>query len=116
MGSIEGRVAIETFDEMQYKISNKPLPTNPGQKPKSFAFKFHRWENDEENPFQLFRVSTFSFSTYLFFCYTRYYNLTDSYRDEADIFSVNAVDFHKYNTFCTAGSDGTFAIWDKEAK
>ncbi|EKX39040.1 hypothetical protein GUITHDRAFT_114918 [Guillardia theta CCMP2712] len=34
-----------------------------------------------------------------------------------DIFAVNAIVFHKkYGTFCTAGSDGTFNFWDKDAK
>lgn len=38
------------------------------------------------------------------------------HRHENDIFSVNAIDFHRYNTFCTAGSDGVFSWWDKDAR
>lgn len=41
-------------------------------------------------------------------------------RDEAtgntDIYSVNDIAFHPLNTFCTAGSDGTLALWDKDSK
>ena len=34
-----------------------------------------------------------------------------------DIYAVNAICFHKqHGTFCTAGSDGTFNFWDKDAK
>jgi len=33
-----------------------------------------------------------------------------------DIFSVNAISFHPFGTFATAGSDGTFNFWDKDAK
>lgn len=39
MGSIEGRVALEYFDELHLK--NKPAQSN-APKPKSFAFKCHR--------------------------------------------------------------------------
>jgi len=34
-----------------------------------------------------------------------------------NVFSVNAISFHpSYGTFSTAGSDGTFHFWDKDAK
>mmetsp|Transcript_44410 Transcript_44410/g.105894 ORF Transcript_44410/g.105894 Transcript_44410/m.105894 type:complete len:338 (-) Transcript_44410:169-1182(-) len=34
-----------------------------------------------------------------------------------DIYAVNAICFHKqFGTFATAGSDGTFNFWDKDAK
>ncbi|KAL0639630.1 RNA export factor gle2 [Maublancomyces gigas] len=34
-----------------------------------------------------------------------------------NVFSVNAISFHPtYGTFSTAGSDGTFHFWDKDAK
>lgn len=64
VGSIEGRVAIEYYNEMQYKASQ--------QKPqhlKSFVFKCHRHDND--------------------------------------VYAVNAIDFHKYNTFCTGNDTHT---------
>jgi mRNA export factor len=38
------------------------------------------------------------------------------HRDGTNVHSVNSIDFHHYNTFCTAGSDGTFNWWDKEAR
>lgn len=38
-------------------------------------------------------------------------------RDVCNIFSVNSITFHPiHGTFSTAGSDGTFHFWDKDAK
>ncbi|RAL09291.1 putative nuclear pore complex protein (SonA) [Aspergillus homomorphus CBS 101889] len=38
-------------------------------------------------------------------------------RDVSNIYSVNAISFHPiHGTFSTAGSDGTFHFWDKDAK
>ncbi|KAF2086154.1 WD40 repeat-like protein [Saccharata proteae CBS 121410] len=38
-------------------------------------------------------------------------------RDVAKVYSVNAISFHRqHGTFSTAGSDGTFHFWDKDAK
>jgi mRNA export factor len=38
-------------------------------------------------------------------------------RTETKIYSVNSICFHPvFGTFATAGSDGTFHIWDKDAK
>ena len=38
-------------------------------------------------------------------------------RDIVNVYSVNAISFHPvHGTFCTAGSDGTFHFWDKDAK
>lgn len=40
-----------------------------------------------------------------------------STRDVSNVFSVNAISFHPvHGTFSTAGSDGTFHFWDKDAK
>lgn len=40
-----------------------------------------------------------------------------SNRDVARVYSVNAISFHpQHGTFSTAGSDGTFHFWDKDAK
>ncbi|KAB8611408.1 hypothetical protein FH972_025913 [Carpinus fangiana] len=40
-----------------------------------------------------------------------------STRDPASVYSVNAISFHPvHGTFSTAGSDGTFHFWDKDAK
>lgn len=36
---------------------------------------------------------------------------------ESHIYSVNSIEFHPiYGTFSTAGSDGTFCFWDKDAR
>ncbi|KAF2704801.1 putative nuclear pore complex protein [Pleomassaria siparia CBS 279.74] len=38
-------------------------------------------------------------------------------RDTSKVYSVNAISFHPiHGTFSTAGSDGTFHFWDKDAK
>ena len=38
-------------------------------------------------------------------------------RDISNVYSVNAINFHpQQGTFSTAGSDGTFHFWDKDAK
>jgi mRNA export factor len=38
-------------------------------------------------------------------------------RDLSRVYSVNAISFHPvHGTFSTAGSDGTFHFWDKDAK
>jgi mRNA export factor len=40
-----------------------------------------------------------------------------SARDNTKVFAVNAISFHPlHGTFSTAGSDGTFHFWDKDAK
>jgi mRNA export factor len=36
------------------------------------------------------------------------------HRDKQDIYAVNAIHFHQYNTFVTAGSDGVLSTWDKD--
>lgn len=38
------------------------------------------------------------------------------HRHDSDIYTINAIDFHPHNTFCTAGSDGVFCWWDKDSK
>jgi mRNA export factor len=38
-------------------------------------------------------------------------------RDPLNVYAVNAISFHpQHGTFSTAGSDGTFHFWDKDAK
>lgn len=38
-------------------------------------------------------------------------------RDISNVYAVNAISFHpQHGTFSTAGSDGTFHFWDKDAK
>ena len=37
--------------------------------------------------------------------------------NQSNVFSVNAISWHpEHGTFSTAGSDGTFHFWDKDAK
>jgi mRNA export factor len=38
------------------------------------------------------------------------------HRQESDIYAVNSLSFHPYGTFATAGSDGVYTFWDKDAK
>lgn len=43
--------------------------------------------------------------------------LRTSSSTESQIYAVNAISFHPiYGTFSTAGSDGTFCFWDKDAR
>ena len=71
MGCIEGRVAVEYFNDMQNKIQAQRLGANaPKTTLKNFVFKCHR--------------------------------------DGSNIYSVNSIDFHHYNTFCTAGG----CVWE----
>lgn len=44
-------------------------------------------------------------------------NTVANQRDASNVYSVNAISFHpQHGTFSTAGSDGTFHFWDKDAK
>ncbi|KAI8848597.1 WD40-repeat-containing domain protein [Chytridium lagenaria] len=38
------------------------------------------------------------------------------HRDDKNVHAVNAISFHPYGTFSTAGSDGVFYFWDKDSK
>jgi mRNA export factor len=59
---------------------------DPKDDPKNFSFKCHR-QTDPNN------------------------------RDTSNVYAVNAISFHpQHGTFSTAGSDGTFNFWDKDAK
>jgi hypothetical protein len=41
----------------------------------------------------------------------------DSPDKVAQIYAVNAISFHsRYGTFATAGSDGSYAFWDKDKR
>lgn len=60
-----------------------------------FSFKCHR-KTQNENMNNTLRNNTFS---------------------ESHAYSINSISFHPiYGTFSTAGSDGTFCFWDKDAK
>lgn len=44
-------------------------------------------------------------------------NPSPTNRNQTDVYSVNSISFHPvHGTFCTAGADGTFNFWDKDAK
>eukprot|EP01041_Mallomonas_annulata_P013008 gene13008-27450_t len=86
IGSIEGRVGIEYFSEMSKKGQNQVR--DPNNKGSNFIFKCHRHKREEGG----------------------------TGNTNTDVYSVNDIAFHPYNTFCTAGSDGTLAIWDKDAR
>jgi len=38
------------------------------------------------------------------------------HREGSDVHSVNSINFHKFGTFATAGSDGSYVFWDKDSK
>jgi len=38
------------------------------------------------------------------------------HRSDPQVYSVNNISFHKFGTFATAGSDGTYVYWDKDSK
>jgi mRNA export factor len=79
MGSIEGRISLEYYNEMNQKMANQRAGSvTKSPTTKSFVFKCHR--------------------------------------EGSDVFCVNSIDFCHKNTFCSAGSDGVMAVWDKEAR
>ncbi len=42
---------------------------------------------------------------------------TQCHRDNNDIYAVNSMAFHpQFGTFATAGSDGTYNVWDKDSQ
>ncbi|EGW30488.1 nucleoporin GLE2 [Spathaspora passalidarum NRRL Y-27907] len=67
------------------------------QKKFGFSFKCHRKSGSSSTTSTTTRTTTSS--------------------SESQAYSVNAISFHPvYGTFSTAGSDGTFCFWDKDAK
>lgn len=91
VGSIEGRCAIQYVEDKDVrqvypKLSEASAEVINKMNSLNFSFKCHR-QQDTAN------------------------------RDVAKVFSVNAISFHpQHGTFSTAGSDGTFHFWDKDAK
>jgi mRNA export factor len=81
VGSIEGRVAIEYFNE-QPGPQGQPRPQTATKR--GFAFKCHRETNNAKGV--------------------------------TNVYSINAISFHPYGTFSTAGSDGNFNFWDKDSR
>lgn len=63
---------------------------------------------------RLTKSNTFPSANFSFKCHRQ---APPSTRDVSNVFSVNAISFHPvHGTFSTAGSDGTFHFWDKDAK
>jgi mRNA export factor len=92
VGSIEGRCAIQYANEKDSRYAQSiPLALSSEPKTnmtnsKNFSFKCHRQADA-------------------------------SARDTTKVYAVNAISFHpQHGTFSTAGSDGTFHFWDKDAK
>lgn len=86
VGSVEGRCAIQYVEE---KVTAPYiLPADSLQDSTlNFSFRCHR-----DTP-------------------------TANQRDPINVYSVNAISFHpQHGTFSTAGSDGSFHFWDKDAK
>ncbi|EOD47930.1 hypothetical protein GTA08_BOTSDO00280 [Neofusicoccum parvum] len=100
VGSIEGRCAIQYVEEKDASCSSNPQQRN------NKNLIVSKWMKKASDPID---SSNFSFK-----CHRQ----TDStQRDVAKVFSVNAISFHpQHGTFSTAGSDGTFHFWDKDAK
>lgn len=89
VGSIEGRCAIQYVEDKDTRYvghSSNSQILANSMSSLNFSFKCHR----QQDPSQ---------------------------RDVAKVYSVNAISFHpQHGTFSTAGSDGTFHFWDKDAK
>ena len=88
VGSIEGRCAIQYVEDKDTRLVSDASATSTTNHPSSlnFSFKCHR----QTDP---------------------------AARDIAKVYSVNAISFHpQHGTFSTAGSDGTFHFWNKDAK
>ena len=91
-GSVEGRIAVEYFDQ------------SPAVQAQKYAFKCHRQTvNDEDH---IFPVNSLAF-------HPKYVSLSNSFF----INSINLI-FHfcSYNTFASAGSDGSVSLWDHKSK
>jgi mRNA export factor len=89
VGSIEGRCAIQYVEEKDTAYVphlHTPIHHTNNTCSLNFSFKCHR----QQDP---------------------------TARDIAKVYSVNDIRFHpQHGTFSTAGSDGTFHFWDKDAK
>lgn len=109
MGCIEGRIALEYFDELHTKNQAcKHLSVFVSTIFTLNAFSVGNGEAcNEELCLQMPQV-------WLMHSLIILLNLFS--RDGNDIFSVNAIHFHPKNTYCSVGSDGVLSFWDKEAR
>lgn len=87
VGSIEGRVGVQNFD------------TASAGAQQSFSFKCHRKAFQKDG---------------------RPVNTADKTATKVgvydEVYAVNLLKFHPAGTFVTAGSDGVYIFWDKDAK
>lgn len=99
IGSIEGRCAIQYVEDKdaRYATTANPLPDSSGMTI-LMNVADARAENDSSN---------FSFK-----CHR-----DAPANNTTNVYAVNDISFHPvHGTFSTAGSDGTFHFWDKDAK
>ncbi|CAH2354520.1 mRNA export factor Gle2p [[Candida] railenensis] len=90
IGSIEGRCAIQYIDDNE-------------QSKLGFSFRCHRKTPGQGGPGNGTNSSALRSAS--------------ANSNESHIYAVNSISFHPiYGTFSTAGSDGTFCFWDKDAK
>lgn len=90
--SVEGRIAVEYFD---------PKPEIQEQK---YAYKCHRVSANGED--QVWPVNALDFHP----MYVSFTLASSCFR------SSSATITYRYNTFASAGSDGTVSVWDHKSK
>lgn len=99
IGSIEGRCAIQYVEDKDSRYATKtlPLPDSSGS-----TVLVH-----DTDALDAINSSNFSFKCH-----------RDSPSSNVtNVYAVNDISFHPvHGTFSTAGSDGTFHFWDKDAK
>ncbi|KAK5012797.1 RNA export factor gle2 [Cryomyces antarcticus] len=104
VGSIEGRCAIQYVEEKDTRSVYNPDYNTNQRKPMFGGVSGHATGTN---------IATDS-SNFSFKCHRV---PVPGQRDVANVYSVNAISFHpQHGTFSTAGSDGTFHFWDKDAK
>lgn len=96
VGTTEGRVAYEYFNEAT-NMTRGPNVPHPAEK-KSYAFRCHREKLRDDDELRKTDPSLIAGTS-------------------EKIFPVNAIAFHNgYNTFATGGSDGSVSVWDGSQK
>lgn len=99
VGSIEGRCAIQYVEDKDSKYATKEIPF-PGATGSTLLVH-------DADSLAAIRSSNFSFK-----CHR-----DPAVNNVTSVYAVNDISFHPvHGTFSTAGSDGTFHFWDKDAK
>lgn len=97
IGSIEGRCAIQYVEDKDARYATKVIPL-----PKCVGGSLVVRDADKKHD-----SANFSFK-----CHR-----DPPQNNSTNVYSVNDISFHpEHGTFSTAGSDGTFHFWDKDAK